>query len=102
MLFRVNRGSFMPSPNVDSAVIRLDIKPDSGLDVADEKLFFRIIRAAFSQRRKQIINPLSAELKQDKQQLSELFEKSGIKQTARAEELTLQDYARLCNAVCKK
>lgn len=102
MLFKVNRGSFMPSPNVDSAVIRLDIKPESGLDITDEKLFFRIIRAAFLQRRKQIINPLSAELKLDKQQLSELFTQSGIKQTARAEELTLQDYAKLCNAVCGK
>ena len=99
MLFRVNRGSFMPSPNVDSAVIRLDIKPENGLDVADEKLFFRIVRAAFSQRRKQIINPLSAELKLDKQALSELFAQIGIRQTARAEELTLQDYAKLCNII---
>ncbi len=101
LLFKVNRGSFMPAPNVDSAVIRLDIKADSGLEVADEKLFFRIVRAAFSQRRKQIINPLSGELGIAKQQLSELFSQSGIKQTARAEELTLQDFARLCNAVKK-
>ncbi|MBE6901612.1 MAG: 16S rRNA (adenine(1518)-N(6)/adenine(1519)-N(6))-dimethyltransferase RsmA [Ruminococcaceae bacterium] len=102
LLFKVNRGSFMPSPNVDSAVIRLDIKPDSGLDVKNEKLFFRIVRAAFSQRRKQLINPLSAELKLDKQQLSEIFAQCNIKQTARAEELTLQDYAKLCNRVCDK
>lgn len=101
LLFKVNRGSFMPAPNVDSAVIRLDIKADSGLEVADEKLFFRIVRAAFSQRRKQIINPLSGELGISKQQLSELFSQGGIKQTARAEELTLQDFARLCNAVKK-
>ena len=99
LLFKVGRGSFMPSPNVDSAVIRLDIKQDNGLDVTDEKLFFRIIRAAFSQRRKQIINPLSGELGIAKQELAEIFAESGIKQTARAEELTLNDYARLCEKI---
>lgn len=99
LLFKVGRGSFMPSPNVDSAVIRLDIKQDNGLDVSDEKLFFRIIRAAFSQRRKQIINPLSGELGIAKQELAEIFAESGIKQTARAEELTLNDYARLCEKI---
>ena len=95
LLFKVGRGSFMPSPNVDSAVIRLDIRQDNCLDVEDEKLFFRIIRAAFSQRRKQIINPLSGELGISKQALAEIFAASGIKQTARAEELTLADYAAL-------
>ena len=70
-------------------------------DVKDEKLFFRIIRAAFSQRRKQIINPLSGELGISKQALTEIFASSGIKQTARAEELTLADYARLCNNIDK-
>lgn len=99
LLFKVNRGSFMPSPNVDSAVIRLDIKQESGLDVKDEKLFFRIIRAAFSQRRKQIINPLSGELGISKVLLAETFDKSGIKQTARAEELTLMQYAELSNNI---
>ncbi len=99
LLFKVNRGSFMPSPNVDSAVIRLDIKENSGLDVQDEKLFFRIVRAAFSQRRKQIINPLSGELGIPKAELAELFDAAGIKQTARAEELTLKDFAALCETI---
>ncbi len=99
LLFKVNRGSFMPSPNVDSAVIRLDIKENNGLYVKDEKLFFRIVRAAFSQRRKQIINPLSGELGIQKAELAELFAQADIKQTARAEELTLKDYAALCEAV---
>lgn len=102
MLFRVNRGSFMPAPNVDSAVIRLDIKSDNGLNVTDEKLFFRIIRSAFSQRRKQIINPLSGELGIAKPELAELFTNSGIKQTARAEELTLKDYAALCASISNR
>ncbi len=99
LLFKVNRGSFMPSPNVDSAVIRLDIMDDNGLDVKDEKLFFRIVRAAFSQRRKQMINPISAELGIPKAELAELFGSAGIKQTARAEELTLKNFAALCEAI---
>lgn len=99
LLFKVNRGSFMPSPNVDSAVIRLDIKRETGLEVSDEALFFRIIRAAFSQRRKQIINPLSGELGIPKDALADVFDKSGIKQTARAEELTLEQFAQLCGGV---
>ena len=90
----------MPSPNVDSAVIRLDVKPDNGLGVTDEKLYFRIVRAAFSQRRKQIINPLSAEFGISKAQLAEIFSECKIKQTARAEELTLQDFAKLCSVIC--
>lgn len=99
LLFKVNRGSFMPAPNVDSAVIRLDIKQETGLEVSDEKLFFCIIRAAFSQRRKQIINPLAGELGIAKAKLAEVFDKSGIKQTARAEELTLEQFAQLCGGV---
>lgn len=95
LLFKVGRGSFMPSPNVDSAVIRLDVKPHSGKSPEEEKLLFRIIRAAFSQRRKQIANPLSAELGISKSDLAELMQSCGIKPTARAEELTLEDFERL-------
>ena len=99
LLFKVGRGSFMPSPNVDSAVIRLDVKPHSGKAPEEEKLLFRIIRAAFSQRRKQIANPLSAELGISKNDLAEVTQSCGIKPTARAEELTLEDFERLTAAV---
>ena len=96
LLFKVGRGSFMPSPNVDSAVIRLDVRTPGW-----ERLMFRIIRAAFSQRRKQIANPLSAELHIAKPQLAEIMQSCGIKPTARAEELTLEDYAGLTDALFK-
>lgn len=95
MLFRVNRGSFMPSPNVDSAVIRMDIKRERELPEAEEKLLFRIIRAGFSQRRKQLVNPLSAELGLSKAETASLLEKAGLKVSARAEELTLADCLKL-------
>ncbi len=99
LLFRVNRGSFMPSPNVDSAVIRLDIKPEAELSAEEERLLFRMIRAAFSQRRKQIANPLSGELHISKSELSELMNGCGIKPSARAEELTLEEFIKLTGAM---
>lgn len=98
-LFNVSRGSFNPSPNVDSAVIRLDIAGTKKYPVKDEKLFFRIIKASFSQRRKQMINPLSAELGISKAQMSEILEKSGIKPAARPEELTMENFTTLCNNI---
>lgn len=98
LLFKVGRGSFMPSPNVDSAVIRLDVKPAADIPAEEERLLFRIIRASFSQRRKQIANPLSGELHISKAELSALMEGCGIKPTARAEELTLEDFGRLAKA----
>ena len=98
-LFNVTRGSFAPAPNVDSSVIRLDIAKDKKYDVKDEKLFFRTVKSAFSQRRKQMINPLSAELDVSKQILSGIMENVGIKASARAEELKMEDFVRLCNGI---
>ena len=98
-LFNVTRGSFAPAPNVDSSVIRLDIAKEIKYDVKDEKLFFRVIKSAFSQRRKQMINPLSAELALSKPTLSGIAENSGIKASARAEELSMEDFVQLCNGI---
>ena len=95
ILFRVNRGSFMPSPNVDSAVIRLDVKPERALPGDEEKRMFKIIKAGFSQRRKQLANPLSGAFGVDKAALCDIFEQLKIKPTARAEELTLDNYKEL-------
>lgn len=97
-LFNVSRGSFMPSPNVDSTVIRLDILEDSHFKVENEKLFFRIVRACFSQRRKQILNPLSAEFKLSKAEIKALIEQTGIKAEIRAEKLTMNDFVKLYHA----
>lgn len=99
LLFKVGRGSFMPAPNVDSAVIRLDIKGEKKLPDNEEQMMFRLIRAGFSQRRKQLVNPLSAELTISKAEVAKLFEQVGIKPTARAEELLLEDYEKLAGAI---
>lgn len=102
LMFKVNRGSFMPSPNVDSAVIRMEIDDRNSLPEAEEKLLFRLIRSGFSQRRKQLTNPLSGELRKSKDELSALFSELGIKPAARAEELTLEDYIRLAQSISTK
>lgn len=99
LMFRVNRGSFMPSPNVDSAVIRMEIGQDNPLSAGEEKLLFRLIRAGFSQRRKQLVNPLSGELHKSKEEISALLRSLGIKPTARAEELTLEDYIKVTKSM---
>ena len=95
ILFQVSRGSFMPAPNVDSCVIRLDIKKETPQNILDEKLFFRLVKAAFSQRRKTLVNPVSGSLGVGKPRLKQLMEESGIKSTARAEELTMEQFIQL-------
>ena len=102
LLFKVGRGSFMPSPNVDSAVIRLNVSRDKKYNVSDEKLFFKIVRAAFAQRRKQLLNPLSSALGMEKSELSDMLVSCGIKTTARPEELKMQDFVNLCEAIYNK
>ncbi|MBQ5310550.1 MAG: 16S rRNA (adenine(1518)-N(6)/adenine(1519)-N(6))-dimethyltransferase RsmA, partial [Oscillospiraceae bacterium] len=67
LLFNVSRGSFMPSPNVDSCVIRLDIREKPAVSVRDESFLFKVIRGAFSQRRKTFANSVtSAGIAKDK------------------------------------
>ena len=62
ILFQVSRGSFLPAPDVDSTVIRLDVRDRPPVEVGSEEQFLKVVRAAFSQRRKTLPNPLSAGL----------------------------------------
>lgn len=97
-LFDVSRGSFMPAPNVDSAVIRLTVRKTPPVSARDEKTMFRLIRAGFGQRRKTLLNSLSAALP-DRDRLRAALETAGVSPTARAEELTLAQFAAIANAV---
>lgn len=99
LLFHVSRGSFMPAPNVDSSVIRLDILKEPHENVTDEAFLFRVIRTAFSQRRKTLPNPLSGAFSMSKAQVSAVLEQCGLKPTARAEELSLPQFIALSNAL---
>ena len=97
ILFEVSRGSFMPAPNVDSAVIQLRIRKEPPVDVHDEALFFRVIRAAFAQRRKTAVNSISNTLHMSKQQVTDAFEQAGVRANSRAEALTLPEFAAVVN-----
>jgi len=99
LLFKVSAGSFMPAPKVDSAVIKLDINARTALDVKDEKLYFRVVRGAFSQRRKTISNSISSVLSLDKATLISALEKAGVSPMARAEQLSLEEFANIANAL---
>ena len=99
VLFGVSRGSFLPPPNVDSAVIRLDLRREPPVQVADEGWFFRVSRAAFAQRRKTAANSISASLSLPKAQVEAALGAAGIPANARAEQLSLEQFAALANAL---
>lgn len=98
LLFHVSAGSFMPAPKVDSAVIRLGLREPS-VHPRDEALLFRVIRGAFAQRRKTVLNSLSSSLSLDKGELSDILCKAGVDPSARAERLTLQNFSDISDAV---
>ena len=97
MLFPVSAGSFMPAPKVDSAVIRLNVLSEPPVKVNDEKKFFSVVKASFAQRRKVISNSLSSGLSLSKEKTAEILEKAGVLLNARAEKLSLQDFADIAN-----
>ena len=97
--FQVSRGSFMPAPDVDSTVIRLDIRKQPTVDVKREEDFFRVVKAAFSQRRKTLSNTLSSGLSMNKTQIAELLERAGVASNLRAEQLSMQQFADIANAL---
>ena len=94
-LFNVSRGSFYPVPNVDSAVLQLKLRSAPPVDVPDEAFLFRLIRAAFAQRRKTIANAVSAGLAMEKSTVLAAMARADIPSEARAETLTLESYASL-------
>ncbi|MDD6174673.1 MAG: 16S rRNA (adenine(1518)-N(6)/adenine(1519)-N(6))-dimethyltransferase RsmA [Firmicutes bacterium] len=102
VLFQVSRGSFLPAPNVDSAVIRLNILPQQPVSVDSEQTFFALVRASFGQRRKTLCNAVSAGMGLPKETLSAMMAAAGIAPQARAEQLTLEQFARLSNEITKQ
>ena len=94
---------FIPRPNVGSAVIRLTRHTKPPVTVQDEKLMFRIIRASFNQRRKTLQNGLNnaSDLSFTKEQIVEAIESIGLKATVRGEALTLEQFAKLSDALIK-
>ncbi len=98
-LFYVPKESFLPPPKVNSEVIQLTIRKEPPVKVADEKKFFKVVKAAFSQRRKTAENSLSSGLGIPKPQIAEALEKAGLEKTIRAEKMTMEDFAKLAELV---
>lgn len=93
---------FVPPPKVDSAVLRLKIRENPAVHVTDEKMFFRVVKAAFSQRRKTLLNCLCSNFSFPKEEMSALLEGIGITPSRRGETLSLQEFADISDAITQK
>ena len=100
LLFHVSAGSFMPAPRVDSAVIQL-LLHEPTVQPKNEQTFFKVIKGAFAQRRKTVLNSLSSSLSLDKQAVRDILSAAGVEENARAERLTLEDFAHIADAIAQ-
>lgn len=95
--FNVSRKVFIPEPNVDSAVIKLDLYDNPPFKANDEELFFKLIREAFSQRRKTLVNNLSNNY--NKELILKMLDEFNIKSNVRSEELTIANFVDFSNYI---
>ncbi len=93
----VPRTVFIPAPNVDSAIIRLDKYKTKVYEAKNEEFFFEFIRLCFSQRRKTLINNLSNKF--DKELIVKMLDHFNIKQSVRSEELEIKDFINMCDYI---
>lgn len=101
ILFSVDRTSFVPAPNVDSAVIKLKIRKEPPIKVADEKFFFSLVKACFAQRRKTLVNTVANTLGISKETLKIALVNIGEDITARGEKFSMEALAALSNELVK-
>ena len=100
LLFKVNRSSFMPSPNVDSAVIRLDVVKREEMDEKTKKVFFAAVKAGFAQRRKTLTNALSSG-GFNKSDVLEALKTANLPEAVRGEALTMENWQELAFILAK-
>lgn len=98
-IFDVSAGSFMPAPKVDSSVIRLNVRKQPPIELNDEKLFFRMVKAVFAQRRKTAANSISSGMSLPKETVYKSIEAAGYGENVRAESFTLDELAALSNEI---
>jgi 16S rRNA (adenine1518-N6/adenine1519-N6)-dimethyltransferase len=99
IVLRVPAGAFYPAPKVDSAVLRLEVRPEPAVTTVSPKAFFRVVRAGFGQKRKQLANSLSAGLALPKSVVQNALENAAIDPKRRAETLSLPEWGTLCQAL---
>jgi len=103
-IFDVPPHCFIPQPDVDSTVIRLNIFKTPPVVLADKDLFFKTVRASFAQRRKTLVNALfnSGYFSKDKEQIKEVLKNLGIDERQRGETLSIMQFAQLSNSFSEK
>ena len=99
---KVPRHLFVPQPNVDSIVIALRIRPERKYRVDSEDLFFKVVKAAFGQRRKTLLNSIASMGNLSKDMVKEVLEEAGIDPKRRGETLSLDEFANLSNVIGNK
>ena len=99
--FNVSPGSFYPPPKVTSSVIRLDVKGENDIKPANEKNMFRLIRAAFTQRRKTFVNSVSSTLGMPKAEIEAALAEIGENPMVRPEKLSLTQFSQLSDILMK-
>ncbi len=97
---RIPAGAFYPVPDVDSAVVRIDLPDQPRVNVKDVDMFFKIAKAGFGQKRKQLHNSLAAGLPIEHEQILQALNEVGIDPKRRAETLTLEEWGRLSDQLC--
>ena len=95
----VPAGLFVPPPKVDSAVLKMKFREKPAVDTKDKAMFFRVVKAAFSQRRKTLLNCLASNFNFGKERLTEIMNSVGIDSKRRGETLSLEEFAALSDAL---
>ena len=102
-LFNVSAGNFLPAPKVDSAVVRMRLYKDKPVKVQNEDMLFRVIKSAFGQRRKTLLNALSAGMGEfTKTELSEAIAEAGFAESIRGERLSIAEFGHLADVLWTK
>ena len=97
----VENTCFIPMPEVTSEVINLKLRKEPAVKIKDKKVFFNIIKSAFMQRRKTLLNALvNTGVFKSKEEATKILRKLNLREDIRAEKLTIEDFARICNYFC--
>ncbi len=95
IIFNVKKGCFLPSPNVDSSVIKIDMDKTKSKNIKNKEKFFKVVRAAYSKRRKNLLNSLSMGLGITKNETSSILKSANVNPSYRAEQLQFEDFIKI-------
>lgn len=98
----VPNSSFIPEPEVESEVIKLNLRKEPPVQIKNEEIFFKLIKVSFMQRRKTLINGVTNSGLMEKEECKEILDKLGLDERVRGESLTIQDFANIANEIINK